>query len=578
MSSKTRRIIAGIVAIVVGTGAIGALVAWAAPESEGAHREFHLEARSDVLHIDDGVTFDGFTFNGTMPGPQKVVNEGDTVEITVENTDTVAHGLSMHAIDGQTSNYLGNIEAGDTATLTFEADDPGIFMYHCAPGGHGIMAHTMGGQHGMFVVMPDEPYQMEQELGREPDVEIFVVQHEVYKDGRDFFDGNAQYVMFNGEAFRYVKDPIQVRPDDYVRFYYLNNGPNLTSTFHAVGGIWDYIYYGGVPENKMQGTQSVVSGPTDSWTIEWKVPDEGPFTLVTHAFGTQAIKGAIGIIESSEDAERDELITSEGPATAPAEDPKRHVAPFGLGSEDLDRPHRFRDGDEIYIEMVGNSFVPKRAEVPVGSTVTFVNEDVFDMLEGELTGKHDAVVVEADGDENFATELLDHAETESVTFQEPGTYEYICSIHPYMRGEITVYDPADAGGPTAAGGTGSLGSGNAPEAPGPEAAAAPSTGAMGLATSHVTQTGGTVARAPFAGSVQAANGATLNAPGEHALDWRAAELLSEARNTAETAPGGFTEATANEARREIRRTFGLDPELTSPRSAGAEADGELSCH
>ena len=438
----TRKVIVGGVAgLIVLAGAL-IIMAMGTTETTRAaeHHTFYLETRSDTLNIGDGVTFEGFTFNETMPGPQMVVNQGDTVELIVENTDSVAHGLSIHAVDGQTSNYLGNIEPGETARLEFTADDPGVFMYHCAPGGHGIMAHTMGGQHGMFVVMPDEPYQMEQELGREPDVEIFIVQHEVYKDGRDFFDGKAQYVMFNGETFRYVKDPIQVRPDDYIRFYYLNNGPNMTSTFHAVGGIWDYIYYGGVPANKMQGTQSVVSGPTDSYVIEWKVPDEGPFTLVTHAFGTQAIKGAVGVIESSYDAERDEVIRSEGPNTAPIEDPKRHIAPFGLGSPDVDRPALFRRGDDIVIEMVGNSFVPKRAHVPAGATVTFQNEDVFDMLEGELTGKHDAVVVEADGNERFATELLDHAERESVTFTEPGTYEYICSIHPYMRGEIVVYE------------------------------------------------------------------------------------------------------------------------------------------
>ena len=441
MTQKIRRtVIVGAVVLPALIVAGVALLAMGGPERESEHHEFYLEARSDTVNISDGVTFEGFTFDGTIPGPQKVVRQGDTVEIIVENTDSVAHGLSMHAIDGQTSNFLGNIEAGDTATLEFTADDPGVFMYHCAPGGHGIMAHTMGGQHGMFVVLPDEQYQMEQDLGREPDVEVFIVQHEAYSDGQDFFDGNAQYVMFNGEAFRYVRDPIQVRPDDYVRFYFLNVGPNLTSTFHAVGGVWDYIYYGGVPANRMEGTQSVVAGPTDSYVIEWQVPDEGPFTLVSHAFGTQAIKGAVGIMESSADAERDEFVRSEGPDDPPYEDPKRHVSPFGLGSMDLDRPELFRQGDDVVIEMVGNSFVPKRAHVPVGTTVTFQNEDVFDMLEGELTGKHDAVVVEAEGDEGFSTQLLDHAEREAVTFNEPGRYEYICSIHPYMRGEITVYE------------------------------------------------------------------------------------------------------------------------------------------
>lgn len=409
--------------------------------AEGEVKRFELVARADVINIGDGVNFKGFTFDGIMPAPQMVVQEGDIVEITIRNEDTVAHGLSIHAANAQTSNYVGNVLPGETKTVRFTADYPGVFMYHCAPGGHGIMAHTMGGQFGMFVVEPKEPYRMEEELGREPDLKVYLLQHEVYADGRDFFDGKALYVMFNGEIFRYVKDPIPARPGDYVRFYYLNVGPNLTSTFHAVGGIWDYIYYGGNPENIMRGTQSVISGPTDSWVIDWLVPGEGPFTLVSHAFGTQAIKGAVGILASSEDAERVGEIRAEGPSNAIAEDPKRFVDPFGLGDETLDLPVRYREGDRVVIQMVGNSYYPKRVEVPVGTTVTFINEDVFDFLEGELTGKHNAVTVAAEGPEPFFSTLLNHAETFSHTFTEPGVYEYICSIHPYMRAMITVYDP-----------------------------------------------------------------------------------------------------------------------------------------
>ncbi len=406
----------------------------------GEVHQFTLIARSDTLNIGDQVTFEGFTFNGTMPGPQMVVNEGDTVEITVINEDSVTHGLSIHAANAQTSNFVGNIAPGETRTLTFTADFPGVYMYHCAPGGHGIMVHTMGGQFGMMVVEPTERYQMEKDLGREPDLKVYLIQHEVYAGGRDFFDGKALYVMFNGETFRYVREPIPARPGDFVRFYFLNVGPNLTSTFHAVGGIWDHIYYGGNPNNLMHGTQSVVAGPTDSWVIDWIVPDEGPFLLVSHAFGTQAIKGAVGVLQSSEDAPRVGEIRSEGRDTPPIENPRRFVSPFGLGSDTLDVPVRFREGDRALIQMVGNSYYPKRAEVPVGTTVTWINEDVFDMLEGERTGKHDVVVVRANGTERFQSELLDHAETFTTTFNEPGEYEYICSIHPYMRGKITIVE------------------------------------------------------------------------------------------------------------------------------------------
>jgi nitrite reductase (NO-forming) len=412
----------------------------AATAPTGDVKRFELVAKQTDVEIDDGVVFKAFTFNDTVPGPQMVVQQGDTVEITVRNEDDVTHGLSVHAVNGQTSAVVGNLPPGETATLTFEAEYPGVYMYHCAPGGHGIMTHTMGGQHGMIVVEPkDQTYRLEQELGREPDIRMYVIQHEVYKDGKTFLDGTPTYVMFNGKNFRYVEEPVQAQPGDYVRFYYLNVGPNLTSTFHAVGGVWDYVYYGGNPDNVMVGTQSVISGPTDSWVIEWQVPGEGPFTLVTHAFGTQAIKGAIGVISSEAGAERTAVVSSEGPETTVPAHPKRIVSPFGLGSLDLDKPVRYRQDDTVQVDILASTYSPKIIEVPVGTTVTWVNGDVFDFLDGELTGKHNVVVL--DGPETFASPMLAHADSFSHTFTRAGEYEYLCTVHPYQRGLVRVYEP-----------------------------------------------------------------------------------------------------------------------------------------
>ncbi|WP_204369022.1 multicopper oxidase domain-containing protein [Methylocucumis oryzae] len=121
-------------------------------------KRFTLIAQRSTLTIDEGVIHRGFSYNGTSPGPLMIVNEGDEVEITVKNIDTVTHGLSMHAANTQTSLKVGNLGAGETKKLTFKADVPGVYMYHCAPGGHGIMTHTMGGMFGMFVVEPKRKF------------------------------------------------------------------------------------------------------------------------------------------------------------------------------------------------------------------------------------------------------------------------------------------------------------------------------------------------------------------------------------------------------------------------------------
>jgi nitrite reductase (NO-forming) len=429
--------------------------------SAGEVKRFVLTTHSNVFPVDKGVYVKGFSFNEMSPGPLLVVEEGDTVEIVLRNEDFVAHGLSIHAANTQTSKFLGNVQPGEERVFRFSADFPGVFMYHCAPGGHGIMAHTMGGQHGMIVVEPKKKYRLEEELGRAPDLKLYLVQSEWYASGRDFFDGRPTYVVFNGQNFRYIHEPIPVRPGDYVRIYFLNAGPNLTSTFHVVGGVWEYMYYQGNPDNIVKGSQTALAGPSDSWVIEWRVPPvEGDYTLVTHVFGT-AIKGALGILRAKKDAPRVQVVRAEGPKAlreVPKE-AKRVLDPYGLGTphhehtvrvapdpalhQAMSTGHHTLEPLPVRIQMVGNSFYPKVLEVPVGTTVEFVNEDVFDLLDGERTGRHDAVVVDVKGPEPFVSPKLGHGERWQVTFTRPGEYTYICSIHPYMRGIIRVYGPSE---------------------------------------------------------------------------------------------------------------------------------------
>lgn len=404
-----------------------------------------ITSENDVL-IDDGVVFRAWTFNGTVPGPLILLEEGDVVEIEVKNEGKYTHGASIHAANTQTSLFVGSIPPGESRKLIFKADFPGVYMYHCAPGGHGILTHTLAGMYGMIVVEPKRmKYKLEEQLGKEPDIKVFLVQHEVYANGKDFTDGRPIYVMFNGRVFRYLTDPIKARPGDYVRFYFLNVGPNLVSSFHAVGGIWEYVYHGGNPNNIEEGLQTVTVGPTDSYVIEWRVPSEGNFLLVTHAFGIQTLKGAAGYLSSKVDNERVSVVLPNGPIPPPQiQSAKRVIAPFEPTPEERETPTTFYPGDTVVVRIVGNSFYPKVARVPTGSKIVWVNEDVLSIGSGEITGQHNVAAVS--GPETFTSEILKNAEKFAFTPTKEGTYDYICGIHPYMKGEIVVYRAAALGG------------------------------------------------------------------------------------------------------------------------------------
>ncbi len=414
------------------------------PQDMVPDKSFTIELDEGLAYLGNSVVYDGFLTNGTVPGPTIVVDQGDIVEFKVVNKGTVPHGASIHAAYTQTSKYLGQIQPGQTKSVVFRATYPGVFMYHCAPGGHAIPMHVLFGQYGMMVVKPKESeYKLAAELGREPDVEVYLVQHEWYASGKDAVEGNPMYVTFNGKLFRYIEEPIEAKPGDYVRMYFLNIGPNLLSTFHLVGIIWDYAYWQGHPDAVLPGGQTITAGPSDSWVVEFRVPpDEGPYTMLSHAVGSTS-RGAIGLLVADRNAETPVTVKADGPKYTAEEmeeiaaNAVRTISPFRPGSMDVEQAHRYGpETEEVFVEIIGNSYYPKVLEIAPGTKVTWINEDVFSFLAGEFSGIHNAV--STSGPERFVSPLLAHGETYSFTFEEEGEYDYICTPHPYMEGRIIV--------------------------------------------------------------------------------------------------------------------------------------------
>lgn len=71
------------------------------------------------------------------------------------------------------------------------------------------------------------------------------------------------------------------------------------------------------------------------------------------------------------------------------------------------------------------AFSPGNLQVPVGATVVWRNED---------SAPHDAT----SRDGTWNTRLLSQGDSESITFDSPGAYEYYCSVHPDMIARLTV--------------------------------------------------------------------------------------------------------------------------------------------
>lgn len=424
------------------------------PQDAPVDKSFTVTLHEGQTYIGNGVVYDGFLIDGGVPGPTLVADEGDVIEFNVANKGTIPHGASIHAAYTQTSKYVGKVMPGTTKSVRFRAMTPGVYMYHCAPGGHAIPMHVIGGQYGMMVIRPKNGgYKLEEELGHPPDLELSIIQHELYASGQKAMTHEAEYAMFNGRLFGYVEEPIVTNPGDYVRINFINTGPNNVTTFHIVGILWDYIYWQGHPEARLPGGQTVTAGPSDSFVIEFRMPpDEGAYTMLTHAVGSAA-RGAIGLIvvDSEAELEPHRHIDAQGPSYTDEEKSEfvegasRVIAPFGIGTHPVDRPVVFGPHIEhVDVSIIGNSFHPKVIEVYPGTEVTWTNEDVFAYMGGEFAGIHNAVAISMpEGADAFATPLLAHAESSSIVVETPGEYEYICAPHPYMKAKVIVRDPKD---------------------------------------------------------------------------------------------------------------------------------------
>ena len=96
------------------------------------------------------------------------------------------------------------------------------------------------------------------------------------------------------------------------------------------------------------------------------------------------------------------------------------------GGSEAEQPEQAAGEAISAVEIVDFSFGPKEATVAVGDTLTWTN---LDSAVHTVTGKEG---------ETLKSDDLSIDATYEVTFEEAGTFEYMCKFHPNMQGTITV--------------------------------------------------------------------------------------------------------------------------------------------
>ncbi|MDI3297875.1 MAG: multicopper oxidase domain-containing protein [Bacillota bacterium] len=276
-----------------------------ATRREGSHVWVQLVAEPATLPIAAGRCYHAWTFNGQVPGPVIRVRQGDLVTFTLVNRDPqMAHSIDFHAARTPWSVNYQPVLPGHSFTFSFQAGDPGVFLYHCgvAP----VIEHIANGMYGAVIVDPKE--------GRAPAREFVLVEGEWYRSvDPDALETEAPaYTVFNGYADRYLSHPLQVRPGERVRLYVVNAGPSRFAYFHVIGAIFDRVEMDGNPANALQGASGAVVGPGGAAVFETRFPQAGRYLFVNHAFA-DASRGATGEIDVRPDAAPQPLMPLEEP-------------------------------------------------------------------------------------------------------------------------------------------------------------------------------------------------------------------------------------------------------------------------
>ena len=280
-----------------------------------------METVEKTMKMDDGVEYHYWTFNGDVPGRMIRVREGDTVEVEFSNnpSSTVPHNVDFHAATGPGGGAEASFTApGRTSTFSFKALQPGLYIYHCAVAPVGM--HIANGMYGLILVEPKEGLP-------KVDKEFYIVQGDFYTKGKKGAQGlqpfdmdkavaeQPEYVVFNGHVGAIAGDnALKAKAGETVRMYVGNGGPNLVSSFHVIGEIFDKVYVEGgklINEN----VQSTIVPAGGSAMVEFKVDVPGSYTLVDHSLFRAFNKGALGQLKV-EGAENPEIMTQKLSDTA----------------------------------------------------------------------------------------------------------------------------------------------------------------------------------------------------------------------------------------------------------------------
>jgi nitrite reductase (NO-forming) len=262
----------------------------------------NLAATDTTVEIASGVQYQAWTFGGTVPGPILHVRQGQTVNVTFVNNANMTHSIDFHAAQIDPAVAYRPVNPHDKVEFSFVARTPGAFIYHC--GTPPVLQHMANGMYGALIVDPAQPLPP-------ADVNYVLVQGEWYAqqvsgtlmsgDYQKMMKVTPDEVVFNGVAFQYNDHPLTAKVGQRVRLYVVNAGPNLSSAFHIIGGMFAAVYPDGDSNHALAGVSTYLIAPGQGVVFDTIMHQPGKYPFVDHSMRDMMI-GAAGMLNVTDGA------------------------------------------------------------------------------------------------------------------------------------------------------------------------------------------------------------------------------------------------------------------------------------
>jgi FtsP/CotA-like multicopper oxidase with cupredoxin domain len=257
------------------------------PRLEDGVKVFDLEAAVVRWQILPDTPVLAYAFNGQVPGPRIVVQEGDRVRINVtnrlpESTTVHWHGLILpNEMDGPAEIIQEPIRTGERFTYEFTTEQRGTYFYHSHD--HVDRQQALG-LYGALIIEPRE-----QPRGAEYDRELVVqLQEWLHRDGYTYpampMEGALpNFFTINGKAYP-ATETVHMRVGERLLVRFIGSSGAFIHPMHIHGGPFRIVEADGypVPEAAQLLKDTVNVGPGERYDVIWEARQPGKWLLHCH--------------------------------------------------------------------------------------------------------------------------------------------------------------------------------------------------------------------------------------------------------------------------------------------------------